>query len=139
MLCVRLFALFQIVPPLIIQTVSNQTALEKSDAKLVCNASGAGVLAYSWRRLDTILGTSAAVGTNSSVMTIHGVQLSDAGTYQCTVMDAAGQSAISNRATLQVSSEKPSLDAASPAVGIIAGSVTGAALMVVVVVSFYFA
>eukprot|EP00731_Ephydatia_muelleri_P017655 Em0010g753a len=122
-----------VVPPLIIQTMSNQTALEKSDARLVCNASGAGVLAYSWRRLDTTLGTSAAVGTNSSVMTIHGVQLSDAGTYQCTVMDAAGQTAISNRATLQVSSEKPSLDAASPAVGIIAGSVTGAALMVVVV------
>lgn len=129
------FALFQIVPPLFIQTVTNQTALEMSDTKLACNASGAGELTYSWQRLDTSSGGSTVVRTNSSVLTIRYVQLSDSGTYQCSVTDAAGQMATSNRATLQVSahpSVKTSLNGAPSIIGAIAVGAVGAALLVVV-------
>ena len=121
-----------VVPPLFIQTVTNQTALEMSDTKLACNASGAGELTYSWQRLDTSSGGSTVVRTNSSVLTIRYVQLSDSGTYQCSVTDAAGQMATSNRATLQVSahpSVKTSLNGAPSIIGAIA---VGAALLVVV-------
>ena len=103
-----------------------------SDTKLACNASGAGELTYSWQRLDTSSGGSTAVRTNSSVLTIRYVQLSDSGTYQCSVTDAAGQMATSNRATLQVSahpSVKTSLNGAPSIIGAIA---VGAALLVVV-------
>ena len=118
-----------VVPPLSIQTVSNQTALEKSDVKFVCNASGAGPLTYYWKRLVPSPGSSDITGANSSIMIIHSVQISDTGKYQCTVTDVTGQNAMSNPAMLEVFILSATI---SPTVAI--ATAIGATIAVIVII-----
>ena len=93
-----------IVPPLVIQTLPNQTATERRDTAFVCNASGgAGSLSYHWQKLEPgDRGNVNLTSANASVMTLRALRLSDAGEYRCTVSDASGQRATSNLATLKV-------------------------------------
>lgn len=71
-------------------------SIEGEQVQFVANAIGSGALSYQWRKVgsDDILGTQAT-------LRIVGDAVSQ-GTYQCTVVDGAGRSEISDTAELRV-------------------------------------
>ncbi|MBN8527045.1 MAG: immunoglobulin domain-containing protein, partial [Planctomycetes bacterium] len=83
-----------VAPTITTQPVATVAGVGDS-AQFAVVASGTAPLTYQWRRGGT------AVGGDSAVLALSGVQAADAGPYTCTVSNSSG-TATSNAATLTV-------------------------------------
>jgi uncharacterized repeat protein (TIGR01451 family) len=85
-----------LVPPTITSQPTNQTVTAGSTVSFQITAAGSSPLSYQW----WLNGTNA-VGANTNVLSLDGVQLADAGTYSVVVSNAAGTTT-SSGATLKI-------------------------------------
>jgi purine nucleosidase len=95
--------------PAIAAQLQHASAVDGRAATFAVAASGSGPLSYRWKKDGT-----TPVGTNSPVLRLPAVKVADAGSYACTVINAAG-SATSSAATLTVNPVVAPAVVASPA------------------------
>ena len=63
------------------------TALDSTNVRLRCEATGEGTLTYQWRKVSGSLPSSAVVESNGKVLYIRSITIVDGGRYCCEVND----------------------------------------------------
>ena len=73
-------------------SINNGTiiALDSTNVRLRCEATGEGTLTYQWRKVSGSLSSSAVVESNGKVLHIGSITIIDGGRYYCVVSDNNG-------------------------------------------------
>ena len=85
--------------PSVTVTPANQSVEITLTAKFTAIVTGVGPFTYQWQRGNEILR-----GETGNSYTVHNVSLNDQDYYSCSIYNVYGNSAVSNRVWLQVTS-----------------------------------
>ena len=85
--------------PTVTVTPSNQSVEVTLTAIFTAIVTGAGTFTYQWQRGNEILG-----GETGSTYTVHNVSQNDQDYYSCSIYNLYGDSAVSDRVWLHVTS-----------------------------------